>query len=282
MGVSCGGTSAVLALKPVTKGKGSFPKPRSRWVKLDQPGCGVADSTLRAALVALLEAIGAKDQYTWGHSVRVGRYAWAIARELGLPEQVCEEIALAAELHDVGKIGVPDELLRKPGPLSEAERRRVLEHTVIGERILAPVFSGHPTILAVVRWHHERVDGTGYPDGLERKQIPLAARIVAVADAFDAMRTARPYRASLGLRAVLAELQCGSGSQFDPACVAALLAVLRRWALQRRSRVVARRLEKASGICRSREVRWLPSGRVMPQRGAMGPPLRLSPVSLVV
>lgn len=242
-----------------------------RWVKLDQPVCELADPTLRGALAALLAAVGAKDEYTRGHSIRVARYAWAIAEELGLSQELCQQIALAAELHDVGKIGIPDELLRKPGPLSEAERRRVLEHTVIGERILAPLFKSCPTILALVRWHHERVDGTGYPDGLAGEEIPLAARIVAVADAFDAMRTARPYRSSLSPRAVVAELQRGIGSQFDALCVVALLAVLRKSTWQRSRPVGRSRLKRILGNRCSDAVRWWPSHRLQGELAAIGP-----------
>ncbi len=241
------------------------------WVNLNQVARGLKDFTLARALASLVEAVGAKDPYTRGHSLRVARYAGAIAKELGLSKPECREIALAAELHDVGKIGVPDELLRKPGPLSESERVRVLDHTLIGERILAPLLADCPVILGVVRWHHERLDGRGYPDALKGEEIPLAARIVAVADAFDAMRTARPYRRSLAGRVAIAELLRGAGSQFDPRCVAALLAVLRRWALARREHSVDP-LSRGCWHAWSRDIRWWPHRLVRSQTHGAGPP----------
>jgi HD-GYP domain-containing protein (c-di-GMP phosphodiesterase class II) len=247
----------------MVKERGAIPSAGERaarqWVALNQVGRGLKDRTLVGALASLIEAVGAKDPYTQGHSLRVARYAAAIAKELGLSKADRREIALAAELHDVGKIGVPDELLCKPGPLSEAERVRVLDHTLIGERILAPLLAGRWVILGVVRWHHERVDGTGYPDGLRGEEIPLAARIVAVADAFDAMRTARPYRRSLSGRAAIAELVRAAGSQFDPRCVQALLQVLRK-------RALARRGSSGSPAVRSVPVALCPKTRWWPRR----------------
>jgi HD-GYP domain-containing protein (c-di-GMP phosphodiesterase class II) len=136
-------------------------------------------------------------------------------------------MAIAAQLHDIGKIGVPDELLHKPGLLTPEERLQILEHTVIGGQILAPVFADRPVVLAVVRSHHERVDGSGYPDGLRGEQIPLVARIVAVADAFDAMISERPYRPARSRPEAIRELLRCSGTHFDPRCVRALLEVCR-------------------------------------------------------
>jgi putative nucleotidyltransferase with HDIG domain len=226
---------------------------------------------LAGALASLVEALGAKDSYTRSHSLRVARCAAAMARELGLSKADCREIALGAELHDVGKIGIPDELLHKPGPLSEAERVRLLEHTLIGERILSPLFSGRPVILAVVRWHHERMDGTGYPDRLKGEEIPLAARIVAVADAFDAMRTARPYRAPLPARVAIAELVRSAGSHFDPRCVEALLAVLRRWVLAQSVAVMDQPVRGVSAAA-WRDIRWWPDRPVPRRPNGTGPP----------
>ena len=133
---------------------------------------------------------------------------------------------MGAALHDVGKIGIPEQLLRKPGPLTAAEHLCVMEHTVIGERILTPLLESRPRVLRIVRSHHERVDGRGTPDGLQGDAIPMFARIVAVADAFDAMTSARPYRASLDPCVALRELHDNAGTQLDPACVAAFYAVL--------------------------------------------------------
>lgn len=201
---------------------------RSRWFRLSHGPHRPWGVQLNGALASLAAAIEAKDPYTMGHSSRVRRHAEAIARHLGLGEALVAEIGVAAALHDVGKIGVPDELLRRTGQLTAEERQQILEHTVIGERILAPLLHGHPLGLAVARWHHEWVDGRGYPDGLRGDEIPLAARIVAVADAFDAMSSSRPYRAALVLGAALRELVKCAGTQFDAQCVRALVWILRR------------------------------------------------------
>jgi HD-GYP domain-containing protein (c-di-GMP phosphodiesterase class II) len=141
---------------------------------------------------------------------------------MGLGAERTALIRTAGELHDVGKIGVPDRLLRKSGRLAVHEYQRVMEHPVIGVQILRPLLPENHLILSVVRWHHERADGGGTPDGLSEGQMPLAARIVAVADAFDAMTSARPYRAPLRLDAALVELKENTGTQFDGTCVRAL------------------------------------------------------------
>jgi len=169
-----------------------------------------------ASLVVTLEA---SHRYTEGHSLRVAGYADATARAMGLAPAVCEEVRTASLLHDLGKIGVRDHLLDKPGRLTTAEWRLMREHPVLGERILAPLgFLAREA--RIVRHHHERLDGQGYPDGLAGTAIPLPARILAVADAFDAMRTARPYRPPLPEPASLAELAREAGRQFDPQVVA--------------------------------------------------------------
>lgn len=218
MSLSC---APAMAVRQVT-GAGRAARVVRRW------GQGWLDSGQAAGAVAsLLEAVGAKDPYTRWHSRRVSRYARAIALELGLSVHHQGEVALAGELHDVGKIGVPDELLHKTGPLTQEERCRVLDHTVIGERILAPLLVDRPAVLAAVRWHHEWVDGSGYPDGLTAQAIPLIPRILAVADAFDAMTSTRPYRPPLPRSVALGELRRGVGGQFDPECVRAFLAVLK-------------------------------------------------------
>lgn len=183
--------------------------------------------TFAAAMRVLVGALDAKDADTWQHSSRVSALAVAMARTLGLDARMQSELRIAGELHDVGKIGVPVELLRRPGRLTTAEYRAVLLHTVIGERMLRPLMRAHPQVLQAVRSHHERFAGGGFPDGLRGYAIPLAARIVAVADAFDAMTSSRPYRPALGVTAAVRELRASSGTQFDPACVRALLVVLR-------------------------------------------------------
>jgi putative nucleotidyltransferase with HDIG domain len=173
---------------------------------------------------ALVDALEAKDAYTRGHSARVAFYAVSIARVYGLDENAVDTIALGSELHDIGKIGVPESVLLKPDRLTDEEYRRIMEHTVIGARILGPLLRDAPGALAIVRSHHERLDGSGLPDGLRGDAIPLPARVVTVADAFDAMTTARPYRPSLPVSGALAELGKHAGSQFDPAIVAAFRA----------------------------------------------------------
>lgn len=178
------------------------------------------------ALQSLAHALQAKDPYTAGHSMRVSRYARWMARELGLAPTLVRQVGFAAELHDIGKIGIRAELLHKAGPLTDAEYDQVMRHTTIGEEIVAPLLGEDQTVRHVVRWHHEHVDGAGGPDGLRGEEIPQAARIVAVADAFDAMTSVRPYRRALPLDVVRQELRRESGSQFDPVCVAALEALL--------------------------------------------------------
>lgn len=172
----------------------------------------------------LVQALDAKDPYTRGHSTRVSLYAERIAEQLGFSGQALEDIRLGAALHDIGKIGTPESILRKPGPLTSEEFTSISEHTVLGERILAPLVRQNPLVLSIVRSHHERVDGAGFPDHLEGPRIPWAARIVAVADAYDAMTTDRSYRASLDPAVALAELESHAGSHFDREVVAAFRA----------------------------------------------------------
>jgi len=170
---------------------------------------------------SLAHALEAKDPYTRGHSARVASYADAIARTLGLDAVTLEDLRIGAELHDVGKIGVRESVLLKPSRLTDEEYRHIMEHTVIGEKILTPLLRDRPRVLQVVRSHHERLDGTGLPDRLRGDAVPLVARVVSVADAFDAMTTGRPYVAPRGPGAALEELHAASGSQFDRDAVAA-------------------------------------------------------------
>jgi putative nucleotidyltransferase with HDIG domain len=163
----------------------------------------------------LVQALDAKDPYTRGHSSRVSHYALKIAERMGFTGQAVEDVRLGAELHDIGKIGTREAVLRKPGPLTADEFTHITEHTVLGERILAPLSRANPTVLSIVRSHHERVDGAGFPDHLQGNRIPWAARIVAVADAFDAMTTDRSYRTSLLPATAFEELKSCSGSHFD-------------------------------------------------------------------
>ena len=155
--------------------------------------------------------------------MRVANYSVGIARALKLDDDLVDTIALGAELHDVGKIGVSESVLHKAGKLSDAEYRHIMEHTVIGARILGPLMKDAPGALSIVRSHHERLDGTGSPDGLKGEQIPFEARLVSVADAFDAMTSVRPYRPSLSVQHAMRELEQWKGVQFDPDIVTAFL-----------------------------------------------------------
>jgi putative two-component system response regulator len=171
----------------------------------------------------LVEALEAKDAYTRGHSSRVAVYSGRIATQLGMGERDIRLIELGAELHDVGKIGVRESVLMKPGKLEPHEYEHLMEHTVIGARILEPLLKNFPDILSIVRSHHERLDGAGLPDGLKGDAIPIQTRVVTVADSFDAMTSARPYRPALEATRAIAELKRCRGSQFDPDAVAAFL-----------------------------------------------------------
>ena len=168
---------------------------------------------------ALAQALEAKDAYLRGHSLRVAEYAVSIARRVGLDAKAIDAISLGGHLHDIGKIGVSEEVLHKAGKLTDSEYRHIMEHPVIGARILGPLLREAPMVIAVVRSHHERLDGKGLPDGLAGDAIPLAARIVSVADAFDAMTSERPYRHSLSVERALLELRTQRDLQWDPVAV---------------------------------------------------------------
>lgn len=163
---------------------------------------------------ALAEAQEAKDTYLRGHSLRVSDYAIHMARAMQLGEDVIDAIALGGRLHDLGKIGVREEVLHKKGKLTQEEYLHIMEHPAIGARILGPLMKDAPVSLAIVRSHHERIDGRGLPDGLAGDAIPLPVRIVSVADSFDAMTSVRPYRPSLDIARAFQELEVGKGKQF--------------------------------------------------------------------
>ena len=167
----------------------------------------------------LVEALEAKDAYTRGHSTRVSAYSGRIASELGLSAEDQQFIRLAAELHDVGKIGVRESVLLKPARLDPDEYGHLMQHMDIGARILEPLLKNAPLVIDIVRSHHEHFNGTGLPDALAEDAIPLPARVVSLADAFDAMTSARPYRDAMSPQAAIDEIDRCSGAQFDPAVV---------------------------------------------------------------
>ncbi len=164
---------------------------------------------------ALAGAIDAKDRYTNGHSRRVAKYSRMIAHEVGKSEKECNQIYFAALLHDVGKIGIPGAILNKNGKLTDEEFAQIKQHPVIGGQILRSI-QGSPYLSMAARHHHERYDGRGYPDGLKGDAIPEIARIVAVADSYDAMTSNRSYRSAIPQQTVRQELVNGIGTQFDP------------------------------------------------------------------
>ncbi len=177
-----------------------------------------------ASIQSLAEALEVKDPYTRGHSIRVSHYSLMIARELGLDADMLRQIELGGHVHDIGKIGVREDVLNKPGKLTDAEYEHIMTHPVVGWRILAPLLGETPVALNIVRSHHERFDGRGIPDRLAGEHIPFEARIAAVADSFDAMTSDRPYRPDgMSLEAAVAELVRCSGSQFDPRMVTAMV-----------------------------------------------------------
>jgi diguanylate cyclase (GGDEF)-like protein/putative nucleotidyltransferase with HDIG domain len=178
---------------------------------------------------SLVTAVDNKDRYTRRHSEEVTEYALAISRAMGLSEESQRVVRVAALLHDVGKIGIPDRILRKPGSLSEAEYEIVKGHPVLAETIIAAI-PDVEEIRAAVASHHERFDGEGYPHGLAKGAIPLLGRIMAVADTYSAMTSDRPYRKALSRDEAIAELQACSGTQFDPEVVDAFLACIEQGA----------------------------------------------------
>jgi putative two-component system response regulator len=178
-------------------------------------------------ILRLALAVEYRDNDTGEHTLRVARYSRIIAEQLGLPPRLCREIYLAAPLHDVGKVAIPDHILLKPGRLNDDEMAIIRTHASIGGRILA---DSHCELIqlgaAIAGAHHERWDGSGYPNGLKQLEIPIAARIVTVADVFDALTTKRPYKEAMPPQAARDYLEAKKEREFDPACVDAFLA---RW-----------------------------------------------------
>jgi HD-GYP domain-containing protein (c-di-GMP phosphodiesterase class II) len=175
-------------------------------------------------VTALALAVEIRDSYTANHTQRVTDYSLLLAREMGLSPAEYQQILVGTPLHDIGKIGIEDAILRKPGKLTAEEFEAMKLHTLKGAAILEAIPALRP-VLPIVRNHHERWDGRGYPDGLAQEQINRVARIVAVADAFDAMTSDRPYRPAMPLEKAFDELRKNAGTHFDPVCVRTFLAL---------------------------------------------------------
>jgi two-component system, cell cycle response regulator len=186
-----------------------------------------AEALGTAAVDVLARAVDVRDDYTGRHSAQVGALARRVGERLGMTGEEITLLECAARLHDVGKLGVPDTILQKPGPLDEAEWAIMRRHPEWGAEMVSSV-PGLEQLGGLVAAHHERWDGGGYPDGLAGEAIPLASRVISVCDAYEAMVSRRPYRSSLSARHALAELSAGAGSQFDPQVVAAVEAELAR------------------------------------------------------
>ena len=175
----------------------------------------------------VLKALREKDQYTQEHSVRVVDYALKIGENMGLDKEQLRELELAAVLHDIGKLGIPDRILKKPGRLTKEEYATMQEHSTRGEEMLNGI-QDLDFYKRYVRSHHERFDGFGYPDGLKAEHIPLISRIIFVADTFDAMTSDRPYRKGMSTEIAIEEIVRCSGTQFDPDVVKHFVQILKK------------------------------------------------------
>ncbi len=182
-------------------------------------------ATFIRTLESLATALEARDEYTRGHSQRVCDLSVLIGMKLGLLPDALEELRIGTILHDIGKIGVPDHILNKPGRLTDEEFATMRTHPVIGYEICRPLMLSEGVLL-IIRNHHEKLDGSGYPDGLKGGELPLSLRVVCVADAFDAMSSRRPYRGVMDMGHVMGEMSKGAGVQFDPVVVEALKSIL--------------------------------------------------------
>ncbi len=179
------------------------------------------------SMTALIHALEAKDKYTKGHSARVAEYSKLLAEHLGMTAQEQNDIYFMGLLHDIGKIGIPDFLMTKPEPLTDEDRRTIQQHPVTGYEILKN-FNVIKGIEQSARWHHERIDGRGYPDGLHGDNIPFAVKIISVADAYDAMSSQRTYRRPLTREFIISELEAGKGTQFDIVIAEKMLELLEK------------------------------------------------------
>ncbi|UFT98431.1 HD-GYP domain-containing protein [Radiobacillus kanasensis] len=175
---------------------------------------------------ALVNTLESRDAYTLHHSEKVAELSKEIATKMRLPKRIIRSIYIGGLLHDIGKIGIPEHILNKPTRLTEDEYSLIKEHSVLGYNIIKHITSFQESgVLDVVLYHHERYDGTGYPEGIKKDKIPLSARIVSVADSFDAMSSDRVYRDKYSLTAILEEIQFNNGTQFDPEVVGVFLSL---------------------------------------------------------
>jgi HD-GYP domain-containing protein (c-di-GMP phosphodiesterase class II) len=207
--------SIILILPPLALAHNSF----KNYLKLRQQ--------TRTTIELLADVVDRRDPYTASHSFRVAKYAEQIARQMGLPYEQIENVIMAGRVHDLGKIGVSDDILLKPAPLTDIEYKHMKNHPKIGYNILSSL-EMYENLLSFVLYHHERMDGCGYPHGLNANSIPLGARILAVADSFDAMTSDRPYRKAMSEEKAFQELKKNSGTQFDPKVVDAFIEVWER------------------------------------------------------
>jgi HD-GYP domain-containing protein (c-di-GMP phosphodiesterase class II) len=228
--IVAGDVRGVLAVLGSERGRPFAPKQLEILAELAELAAGSleerglrarAEAIVAAGIDVLARAVDIRDDYTGRHSAQVGALARRVGTRLGMPGDELEVLERAARLHDVGKLGVPDTILQKPGPLDEAEWAVMRRHPEWGAEMVGSV-PGLEELGALVGYHHERWDGRGYPNGLQGEAIPLASRVISVCDAFEAMISDRPYRASLGVAKALEELLASAGSQFDPAVVAAV------------------------------------------------------------
>lgn len=183
------------------------------------------DIDLHVFVEGLTTAMEAKDTYTYGHSDRVACLAYYIGKQLGLSDCLCDKLHIAGHLHDIGKLSLPDSILYKKGKLTDEEYKTIKEHATIGYNILNKDTSIYK-LAKIVKHHHERIDGEGYPDGLKGEEIPLGSRIIALADSFDAMVTERSYKASMSIEEAAEEIRKCTGSQFDQTVVNAFFDIL--------------------------------------------------------
>jgi putative two-component system response regulator len=182
--------------------------------------------TFLSAIESLVRTLEARDTFTAGHSMRVRSYVLRLAGALGCRVRTRKQLSLAAKLHDIGKVGLPEAILNKPGSLTAEEFAVVREHPVLGERILNSIIHD-PDVLAAIRGHHERFDGSGYPDGLRGDSIPVMARMLAIADCYDAVTSVRAYRAALSVTTALNLLEQEAGTHFDPQLVPPFIQMIR-------------------------------------------------------